>query len=79
MTTDPLQPHEVDALLRPDPRSTTADLLVLRDALLRMGDAFERLAAAVVQMQQTVADAQRLEGRPDVEVPRPLGPPPRAD
>jgi hypothetical protein len=79
MTTDPLQPQEVDAILRPDPRTTTADLLVLRDALQRMGDAFERLADAVVQLHQTVADVQRFEGSADAEVPRPMGPPPRAD
>lgn len=79
MTPDPLQPYEVDALLRPDPRTPSADLLVLRDALHRMGDAFERLAAAVVQLQQVVAETQQQERAPDAEVPRKPGLPPRAD
>ena len=47
MTPDPLSPADVDALLRPDPRTRNADLLVLRDALDRMAGALEQLADAV--------------------------------
>jgi len=43
----PLSATDVDALLAPDPRTRTADLLVLRDALLRMAGALERLSDAV--------------------------------
>jgi hypothetical protein len=84
MPTDPLTPDQVDALLRPDPRTTAADLLVLRDALRRLGDAWERLALAAGQLEDV---ARALEGRragpavgtppADAERPRPL--PPRAD
>jgi hypothetical protein len=59
MPLDPLSPDQVDALLRPDPRTRTADLLVLRDALLRMGGALERLHGAVSQLQQAAGDLQR--------------------
>jgi hypothetical protein len=79
MTTPPLEPHEVDALLRPDARTLSADLLVLRDALQRMGSAFERLADAVVDLQRLAAQAEQFDHRADAEVPRPPGPPPRAD
>ena len=79
MTTPPLSPHEVDALLGPDPRTVTADLLVLRDALQRMGSAFERLAAAVVDLQRLAVEAEQLDRRPDAEVLPPPGLPPRAD
>ena len=84
MATEPLTPQEIDALLRPDPRTTSADLLVLRDALRRLGDAWERLAHAAGQLEDA---ARALEQRgvrrttelpaPDVERPRPV--PPRAD
>lgn len=47
MTPDPLTPAEVDALLHPDPRTRSADLLVLRDALDRMAGALEQFADAV--------------------------------
>ena len=84
MPTDPLTPAQVEALLRPDPRTTAADLLVLRDALRRLGDAWERLAIAAGQLEDV---ARALEDRPagpagaalpaDAECPRPV--PPRAD
>ena len=64
MTPEPLTPADVDSLLAPDPRTRSADLLVLRDALMRMSGALERLADAV----------ERLEG-PDA----PPRTPPRAD
>lgn len=51
MSFEPLTPAQVDALLRPDPRTVSADLLVLRDALRRLGDAWERLAAATDRLQ----------------------------
>ena len=77
--TTPLQPQEVDALLRPDARTVKADLLVLRDALQRMGSAFERLADAVVELQRVAARMEQLDARADRELRRPPGAPPRAD
>jgi hypothetical protein len=70
---DPLSPQQVDALLRPDPRSTAADMLVLRDALLRLGDAWERLADAAGALHDVAEEIAR-ERRID---PPPI--PPRAD
>jgi hypothetical protein len=71
----------VDALLRPDPRARSADLLVLRDALSRMAGALEQLADAVVQLHEV---ADRLDepevggaGDPEPAAPPPI--PPRAD
>lgn len=81
MTPDPLSPSDVDALLRPDPRARSADLLVLRDALSRMAGALEQLADAVVRLHDV---AERLDdpsagdaagGGPDA----PPALPPRAD
>ncbi|AHG89041.1 hypothetical protein J421_1504 [Gemmatirosa kalamazoonensis] len=63
-TPEPLSPHQVDALLRPDPRSTAADMLVLRDALLRLGDAWEQLAEAAGALHQ-VADEIARARRPE--------------
>jgi len=80
MSTDPLPPNEVDALLAPDPRTATADLLSLRDAVTRMGEAFQRLAAAADRLRSTrEGSADRPPLQTDVEVPRPPGLPPRAD
>jgi hypothetical protein len=59
MNLDPLSPEQVEALLRPDPRTRTADLLVLRDALLRMGGALERLHGAVLQLHRAAGELQR--------------------
>ena len=59
MALDPLSPEQVDALLRPDARTRTADLLVLRDALLRMGGALERLHGAVSQLQRAAGELER--------------------
>jgi hypothetical protein len=61
-----------------------ADLLVLRDALGRMGSAFERFSAAVLEMQRLAermeqAAHRERETRADEEVPRFGGVPPRAD
>ena len=60
MITKPLTPSEVDHLLRPDPRTTVADLLALRDSLLRMGDAFERLARSAERLQRSAIKLQAL-------------------
>jgi hypothetical protein len=57
---EPLSAADVDALLAPDPRTRTADLLVLRDALLRMAGALERLSDAV----------DGLDGAPPARPPR---------
>jgi hypothetical protein len=59
MPLDPLSPQQVDALLKPDPRTRTADLLVLRDALQRMGGALERLHGAVSQLQRAAGELER--------------------
>lgn len=59
MATEPLTPQEVDRLLRPDLRTTAADLLQLRDSLLRMRDAFQRLSATADRLCRS---ARILEG-----------------
>jgi hypothetical protein len=60
MPTEPLTPEQVEQLLRPDPRTAAADLFVLRDALLRMSDAFERLARSAEQLQVSARALERL-------------------
>lgn len=77
MATQPLTPSEVDELLR-DPRSATADMLVLRDALLRMGGALDRLASAVSKLQESAETLGEESTRFEKQVPR-LGRAPRAD
>ncbi|HEX5581793.1 MAG TPA: hypothetical protein VFX39_09465 [Gemmatimonadaceae bacterium] len=52
-TPTPLTPAEIDALLH-DPRSSAADMLVLRDALDRMAGALARLAEAVGRMEEGI-------------------------
>jgi hypothetical protein len=79
MTTEPLTPEQVDRLLRPDPRTRAADLLVLRDSLLRMGSALERLANAMSHLQRASGELSRAAKRWDAEIPRKRGTPPRAD
>lgn len=78
MPPEPLSPTEVDALLRPDPRTRCADMLVLRDALSRMAGALEQLADAV-QRLHTVADQVEAadDGLPNGPPPGVI--PPRAD
>jgi len=56
---EPLTPEAVDALLRPDPRTRTADLLVLRDALQRMNGALEKLHGAVSQLRDVAGALER--------------------
>ena len=70
MDPTPLTPTEVDALLR-DPRSTAADMLVLRDALERMAGALERLADAVGRLDEVTGQLRPTDGFPQT--------PPRAD
>jgi len=77
---EPLTPAQVDALLQPDPRTAAADLLVLRDALHRLSDAWTRIAAAAGELSRAAAALDRraaLERGGDAEQPRPV--PPRAD
>ena len=62
MATEPLTPQDIDALLRPDPRTTSADLLVLRDALRRLGDAWERLAHAAGQLEDVARSIEQRGG-----------------
>ena len=63
MAIEPLTPQEVDRLLRPDWRTTTADLLVLRDSLLRMRDAFARLATTAERLQHSARMLETMAGR----------------
>lgn len=63
MATEPLTPQEVDTLLRPDWRTTTADLLVLRDSLLRMRDAFARLATTAERLQHSARQLEAMSVR----------------
>lgn len=77
MEPEPLSPADVEALLRPDPRTAAADLLVLRDALLRLGDACDRLGHAASVLRRATGEAQRRMAHLDREQPR--GTPPRAD
>ena len=72
---EPLSPDQVDALLRPDPRDAAADLLVLRDALHRLSDAWVRIAAAAGELSRAAAALDHR--RTDAERPRSL--PRRAD
>lgn len=67
MSTEPLSPEQVDLLLRHDPRTRTADMLVLRDALQRMSGALEKLSGAVSQLQRAAGELERevKRERPD--------------
>ncbi|HEU4629875.1 MAG TPA: hypothetical protein VFS08_09010 [Gemmatimonadaceae bacterium] len=78
MSHEPLSPAEVDALLRPDPRTRCADMLVLRDALSRMAGALEQLADAV-QRLHAIADQMEADGGDSPAAPRGSVIPPRAD
>lgn len=69
MATQPLTPIEVDALLN-DPRSSTADMLVLRDALLRMGGALDKLASAVSRLHQSAESLGEESAKFDRQLPR---------
>jgi len=63
--TTPLTPQQVDSILRPDPRAAAADMLVLRDALLRLGDAWERLADAAGELHKVADEIARTQRRPE--------------
>ena len=80
---DPLTPDQVDALLRPGPRTAAADLLVLRDALHRLSDAWTRIAEAAGELSRAAAALDRRQpgSGPDAEsdAERPRVRPPRAD
>ena len=60
MPTTPLTPEEVERLLHADARTTTADLLALRDALHRMSDAFARMARAAEQLERSARALERV-------------------
>lgn len=77
MTPEPLSPDQVDALLRPDPRTVRADLLVLRDALHRLSDAWERVAHAADELHRRAGMVRPQSPRDDAPRARPT--PPRAD
>lgn len=82
MSTEPLSPTDVDALLRPDPRTTSADMFVLRDALLRLGDAWERLAEAAGALHTVADEIARTRRAPRGDADASFAPPPtppRAD
>jgi hypothetical protein len=77
---EPLSPEQVDALLRPDPRTAAADLLVLRDALHRLSDAWTRIAVAAGELSRAAAALERrAPGGDGKEAERPRQRPPRAD
>lgn len=78
MSSEPLTPEQVDALLRPDPRTPAADMLVLRDALLRLGDAWDRLAEAADTLQTVAEDIGRARRAPRGDAPDAVEPPPVA-
>jgi len=83
MSSEPLTPEQVDALLRPDARTASADMLVLRDALLRLGEAWEQLAAAAGDLHVVADEISRRAARAPRadaagELPPPITPP-RAD
>ena len=75
MSSAPLTPGEIERLLEHDPRTPSADLLALRDALVRMGDACDGLASALHRLEAAMRADMPAAG----EVPPPKGPPPRAD
>ncbi len=78
---EPLTPAQVDDLLRPDPRTAAADLLVLRDALHRLSDAWTRIAQAAGELSRAAAALERRDaaGSPATDAERPRSTPPRAD
>jgi hypothetical protein len=63
MATEPLTPQQVERLLRPDLRTTAADLLQLRDSLLRMREAFARLASTAARLERSARLLQGAAGR----------------
>ena len=71
---EPMDPHEVDALLQVhDLRTVAADLFALRDSLQRMHTALEHLARTMTALGDSAAraaEAQRAAGG-DAEIPRP--------
>jgi hypothetical protein len=76
---DPLDPQEVDALLRShDLRTVAADLFALRDSLQRMHFALEQLAGTMTALSDSAARAAEAQRRGDAEVERPPSAP-RAD
>ncbi len=69
MTAHPLSSAQVDALLRSDPRTAAADMFVLRDTLLRLGDAWVELADAATHLRAAaddLAQARRLPPLPPI-------------
>jgi hypothetical protein len=78
MSTDPLRPEDVDALLAPNVRTAVADLLSARDSLLRARVAFERLAVAIDHLREASARAATAARTLEAEITRHT-PPPRAD
>lgn len=76
---DPLDPHEVDALLQGhDLRTVAADLFALRDSLQRMHAALEQLARTMTALSDSATRAAEAQGAADAEIPRPPSAP-RAD
>ena len=78
MSTDPLRPEDVEALLAPNVRTAVADLLSARDSLLRARVAFERLAVAIDHLREASARAETAARTLEAEVKRHTRPP-RAD
>jgi hypothetical protein len=70
MSTDPLRPEDVNALLAPNVGTAVADLLSARDSLLRARVAFERLAAAIDHLREASARAETAARTLEAEVKR---------
>jgi hypothetical protein len=76
---NPMDPHEVDALLQhPDLRTVAADLFALRDSLQRMHTALEHLAHTMTVLGDSAGRAAEAQRAADAEVQRPP-PAPRGD
>lgn len=73
MSVEPLSPAEVDALLGADDRRTlAADLRVLRDALLRLSDAWAQLAESAAALERQAGGGLAAETPGDQPVSRSL-------
>jgi hypothetical protein len=76
---NPMDPHEVDALLaHHDLRTVAADLFALRDSLHRMHSALEQLATTMTALGDSAARAADAHRLSDGEVRHPPTAP-RAD
>lgn len=69
---NPMDPREVDALLRhADLRTVAADLFALRDSLQRMHTALEQLAHTMTALGDSASRAAEAQRSAEAEVRRP--------